>query len=285
MPCRRCWGSDLDRRLTPATDRVAHVSLKGSLDRPRFTEGEKLSVSVGLADLLKAPGGARDRQLWLGEGFTVVDRQDGWAFGFAERDGYCGWLPEAALADAPPPTHWVASPGTHLYPEPRSASRELAALPMGARLAVLGRVDKWAETTRGFVPFRHLRPLGDWLADPVGVAESLLHTPYLWGGNSRHGIDCSGLVQLAFHACGVRVAGDSDLQLRDGRPITREEAGRGDLVFWKGHVAILTGPDRILHANGFAMAVAYEGLAEAIERIRGQGEGEVLAWRRVRGPV
>lgn len=270
-----------DRRLTPATDRVAHVSLRGRLERPRFTEGERLRVSVALADLLKAPGGARDRQLWLGEDFTVVDRRDGWAFGFAEKDGFCGWLPETALADAAPPTHWVASPGTLLYPEPRSASRELAALPMGARLAVLGPVDKWAETTQGFVPFRHLRPLGDWLADPVAVAEGLLHTPYLWGGNSRHGIDCSGLVQLAFHVCGVQVAGDSDLQMGDGRAIAREEARRGDLVFWNGHVAILTGPDRIIHANGGTMSVAFEGLEEAIERIMRQGEGEPTGWRRV----
>lgn len=272
-----------DRRLTPATDRVAHVSLQGRLERPRFTEGESLRVSVALVDLLKSPGGARDRQLWLGERFTVVDRQDGHAFGFAEKDGFCGWLPETALADAPPPTHWVASPGTHLYPEPRSASRELVALPMGAQLAVLGRVDKWAETTQGFVPHRHLLPLGQHLPDPVAVAESLLHTPYLWGGNSRHGIDCSGLVQLAFHACGLRVAGDSDLQEADGHPITQAEARRGDLVFWKGHVAILVAPDRILHANGFTMSVAYEGLEDAITRIKAQGEGDVTGWRRVRG--
>ena len=272
----------MDRRLTPATDRAAHVSLRGKLDRPRFTEGEPLRVSVPLADLLKSPHGPRDRQLWLGERFTVIDRDQGHAFGFAGKDGTCGWLPEAALADGPAPTHWVASPGTHLYPEPRSSSPEVAALPTGAGLAVLGRVDKWAETTQGFVPFRHLRPVGDWLTDPVPVAQALLGTPYLWGGNSRAGIDCSGLVQLAFHACGVSVPGDSDLQLGAGNGITAATARRGDLVFWTGHVAILTGPDRILHANGFTMSVAYEGLGEAIARIR-PAEGEVTGWRRIRG--
>ena len=273
----------MGQRLTPATDRVAHVSLRGKLDRPRFTEGEALLVSAPLADLLKAPGGARDRQLWLGERFTVIDRDQGHAFGFAEKDGFCGWLPEAALADGPAPTHWVASPGTHLYPEPRSLSPQIAALPQGARLAVIGQAGKFAETTQGFVPMRHLRALGDWLPDPVPVAEALLGTPYLWGGNSRHGIDCSGLVQLAFHACGVGVPGDSDLQFGAGREIEAAAARRGDLVFWQGHVAILTGGDRIVHANGFTMSVAYEGLAAAMVRIRAAGEGEVLGWRRVMG--
>jgi cell wall-associated NlpC family hydrolase len=268
-----------DRRLTPATDRVAHVSLRGRLERPRFTEGEPLRVSVTLADLLRAPFGARERQLWLGERFIVVDRDQGHAFGFAEKDGYCGWLPETALADAPAPTHWVASPGTHLYPEPRSVSRELAALPTGAGLAVLGRVDKWAETTQGFVPFRHLRPVGDFLPDPVAVAEGFLGAPYLWGGDSRAGLDCSGLAHVAFHACGAQIPRDSDLQFDALSPIQREEARRGDLVFWKGHVAILTGPGRIIHANGFTMSVAYEGLQEAIARIL-PAEGEVLGWRR-----
>lgn len=269
-----------DRRLTPATDRVAHVSLRGTLDRPRFTEGEALRVSVALADLLRAPFGARDRQLWLGERFIVVDRDQGHAFGFAEKDGYCGWLPEAALADGPAPTDWVASPGTHLYPEPRSASRELTALPTGARLAVIAYVDKWAETTQGFVPFRHLLQLGEAFNDPVTVAEGFLGTPYLWGGDSRAGIDCSGLAHVAFHACGMQIPRDSDLQLDGLPPIPREEAQRGDLVFWKGHVAILTGPDKILHANGFTMSVAYEGLQDAIARIAPM-EGEVTGWRRV----
>lgn len=271
----------MDRRLTPATDRVAHVSLRGKLDRPAWTEGLPRRIALPLAELMKSPAGARDRQLWLGEGFTVVDTEGDMAFGFAEKDGFCGWLPQSALADSPPPTHWVASPGTHLYPEPRSAAREVAALPMGARLAVLGQVGKFLETTQGFVPARHLRALGDWLSDPVAVAEMLLHTPYLWGGNSRAGIDCSGLVQLAFYACGRMVPGDSDLQQSALPSITAAQARRGDLVFWKGHAAILTAPDRIIHANGFTMSVAFEGLAEAIARIAAQGEGAPTGWRRV----
>ena len=269
----------MDRRLTPATERVAHVSLRGKVGAVAWTEGQMLAVAVPLVDLLRDPFGARERQLLLGEGFTVVDRDRGHAFGFARKDGYCGWLPEASLGEATAPTHWVASVGTHLYPEPRSASRELGALSLGARVEVLRRVDKWAETPVGYVPASHLRGIGEWLDDPVAVAEAFAGTPYLWGGNSRAGIDCSGLVQVALAACGISVAGDSDLQAAHGSEISGA-LQRGDLVFWKGHVALVVDEARLIHANGFTMSVAYEGLEAAIARIA-TVEGPVIARRRL----
>ena len=268
-----------DRRLWPATARVAHVSLRGQLEGVAWTEGTALRVAMPLVDLLRAPGGARERQLMLGEGFTVVDREGGDVFGFAEKDGYCGWLPEGAVADGVRPSHWVASAGTHLYPEPRSSARELAALPMGARVQVLGRVDKWAETSVGFVPFGHLRADGDWLDDPVAVAEGFLGTPYLWGGTSRAGIDCSGLVQGAFAACGMDLPGDADLQMAAGVEV-EGPLRRGDLVFWQGHVALVVDGARLIHANGFTMSVAYEGTEGCTLRIAA-AEGPVTARRRV----
>ena len=271
----------MDRRLTPATARVAHVSLRGKVEAAAWTEGQALRVAMPLVDLLRDPFGARERQLLLGEGFCVVDRDQGHAFGFAEKDGYCGWLPEAALGAAPAPTHWVASVGTHLYPEPRSSSRELGALSMGARVEVRGQVDKWAETPVGYVPHAHLRGIGEWLDDPVAVAEAFAGTPYLWGGNSRAGIDCSGLVQGTHLACGINLPGDADLQAGAGHEISGTQAlRRGDLLFWKGHTAQVVGDGRIIHANGFTMSVAYEGLEAAIARIAAV-EGPVIARRRV----
>ena len=271
----------MDRRLTPATARVAHVSLRGKVEAAAWTEGQALRVAMPLVDLLRDPFGARERQLLLGEGFCVVDRDQGHAFGFAEKDGYCGWLPEAALGAAPAPTHWVASVGTHLYPEPRSSSRELGALTMGARVEVRGQVDKWAETPVGYVPHAHLRQIGEWLDDPVAVAEAFAGTPYLWGGNSRAGIDCSGLVQGTHLACGINLPGDADLQAGAGHEISGTQAlRRGDLLFWKGHTAQVVGDGRIIHANGFTMSVAYEGLEAAIARIAAV-EGPVIARRRV----
>ena len=267
----------MDRRLTPATDRMAHCSLIGQIKGRAFTEGEVRSVAEPLVDLLSARGGPRDRQLWLGDGFTVIDRDQGHAFGFAAKDGYCGWLPEAALGPPTTPTHWIASAASQLYDGPKVQARDIAALPMGAKMTVTGTTGAFAETPLGFVPMVHVRPLGDWNDDPVTVAEMFLGTPYLWGGNSHAGLDCSGLVQGAYLACGRSCPADSDLQRTLGQPLeTGAPVQRGDLLFWKGHVAMVTGPDRLIHANAHSMTVAHEPAEACISRIAAQGGGPVM---------
>ena len=267
--------------MQKATARVAHLSLRGQVTAERFGEGEALRLVVPLADLLRAPFGPRDRQLVLGEGFLVLDRENFHAFGFAEKDGYCGWLAETALGLAPDPSHFVASSGTHAYAEPRVQAAETL-LPAGALVTVTGSTGKFAETNLGHVPALHLRAIGDWLDDPVAVAEQFLGTPYLWGGNSRAGIDCSGLVQRALLACGIACPGDSDLQEALGTEIAADAPlHRGDLLFWRGHVALVVDAQNLIHANGHSMSVAHEGIAACIARVQAQGGGAVTHRRRL----
>lgn len=273
----------MDRRLTPANARAALESLRGQVDAPRYTAGEAARIAQPVVDLLRAPGGARDRQLVWGAPVTVIDRHQGWAFLRADTDGYCGYVAEATLAAPQDATHWVASPGTHLYAGPKVQQPEIAALTLGARVRVTGQQGAWAETPEGFVPAGHLRPLGDWLDDPAGVAQGLLHTPYLWGGNARAGLDCSGLAQAAFQACGIALPGDSDLQAACGTEIAADAPlARNDLLFWRGHVAIALSPDRMIHATAAVMAVVEEDIATAIARIRASGGGDVTHRRRLR---
>ena len=271
-----------DRRLTPATDRIAHLSLQGKISTLAFTAGDIMRIALPLTDLLRHPNGARERQLAMGEGFTLIDRADDHSFGFANKDGYCGWLPDTALTIGADPTHWVAGVGTHLYPEPRVQAREIAALPMGAQLCVTGETGAWAQTAQGFIPLQHLRAMGDFLSDPVAVAEGLLSTPYLWGGNSRAGLDCSGLVQMCHLACGIQAPGDADLQQAMGAAIgDNTPLQRGDLLFWEGHVAIIVDKNRLIHANGHTMSVAYENTDDCIARIIAQNGGPVTERRRL----
>ncbi|PTE22851.1 NLP/P60 hydrolase [Cereibacter changlensis JA139] len=272
----------MDRRTTPANARAAHDSLRGQIEAPRFTAGEPAQVSLPLVDLLAAPGGARDRQLLLGDGFLVIDRHEGFAFGRAEKDGFCGYVAEAALAAPGAPTHWVAAPATHLYSAARVQAPERAGLSFGARLTVTGAAGIFSETTEGHVPTQHLRPLGEVFADPVEAAMLFLGTPYLWGGNSRSGIDCSGLVQAALLACGIACPGDSDLQQAIGEEVAEAELRRGDLLFWKGHVAMIVDATRMIHATGQFMQVVVEETRTAIDRIAAQDAGPVIARRRPR---
>ncbi|WP_347312334.1 NlpC/P60 family protein [Defluviimonas sp. SAOS-178_SWC] len=273
-----------DRRLTPANGRVAHVSLKGEVAADRYVTGDWARIVRPLADLLAEPGGRRDRQVLMGERLLVLDRHEGFAFVKTEKDGYCGYLPEEAVGADLTPSHWVAAPATHLYRAPDLKTPEVASLTMGARLTVVAEHPRFMETADGlFVPRPHVARIGDWAKDPAGVAERFFGTPYLWGGNSRSGIDCSGLVQAALTACGIPCPGDSDMQERALGAVLPKDAPyrRGDLFFWKGHVAMAVAPDRLIHANGFHMAVGYEGIAEAIARIEGQGEGPVTSVRRL----
>jgi len=269
-----------DRRFHRATRQVAHDSLRGMVAGVTFTSGEWARISAPLADLRAAPEGTRDRQLLHGARFCVLERQATQVFGFDAEDGYCGWLEAGALGPDHPVTHQVSSPATHRYGAADIKSADEAALSFGARVQVLAVDGMFARTPQGFIPARHLRALGDAMASPVDVARLFLGTPYLWGGNSRAGIDCSGLVQAARRACGLPCPPDSDLQAAmPGQPVKPGQEVPGDLVFWKGHVALVSAPGMIIHANAWHMAVVEEPLAGAEARTAASGAPVTLRLR------
>lgn len=265
-----------DRRFARMAEGIAHLDAPapGSAQR---VPGDWRQVRAPLVDLWVTPGGARDRQLLAGTRFCVLTGRESWSYGFDGDDGYCGWVHTGALGAPVTPTHWVTATASHAFPAPDIKHPGAHGLPHGARLAVGGVEGRFCETDQGFVPTAHLRRLGEWSVDPVGVARQFLGAPYLWGGNSAAGIDCSGLVQAAFRACGRACPPDGDLQMRmlgvDVAP-GREQAG--DLVFWAGHVALISATGRVIHANATHMAVVEEDLSA----VEARAEGPVL--RRLR---
>lgn len=269
----------MDRRITPFSGRLAHVSLKGQLDEAiPLVEGQALQIKASLAALRAKPNGAIDRQLIHGDPVTEIDQAEGYSFIQSGKDLYCGWVETAALGPVSKPTHRVKSPKTHLYPAPKVQAEPPFALFMNASLQVIDSDGLWAKTDQGYVPHSHIAPIDAYESDPVSLAERLIGTPYLWGCNSAAGIDCSGLVQVALLACGTACPGDSDQQQALGVEIPADAPlQRGDLIFWKGHVAWVSDPQTILHANGHSMDVRHEDLQAALTRIT----DPVLARRRL----
>jgi cell wall-associated NlpC family hydrolase len=275
-----------DPRLTPARGDLAAKELEGTVDAARYVEGRACEVVEAQAPLRAEP--APDAPLLTealkGERVTVYDTNDeGWAWGQLAADKYVGWLPANALVPAgAPPTHKVAALRTFAFPGPSIKLPPVEALPLGARLGVIRVADRMAVTRSGaYVPSAHLAPLDRYEPDFVAVAERFLGVPYLWGGKTALGLDCSGLVQVALTAAGVASPRDSDMQEQVlGAPLGLADLSRGDLVFWKGHVAIVRDDLNLIHANAFHMAVAIEPIADAVARIRASGS-EIAGVRRM----
>jgi cell wall-associated NlpC family hydrolase len=271
-----------DPRLTPARPDLAAASLKGKVDAARFAEGVTLTVLRGRTPLRAAPrpDAPLQSEALFGERFTVYERREGWAWGQAETDSYVGYLADEALGEAPPPSHHVCALMTPLLPAPDLKKAAQDMLPLGARVTVRGYEKNYARRAGGgFVHARHLAPLEECAPDWVAVAERFLGAPYVWGGRTQAGLDCSGLVQTALAAGGIQVPRDTDLIEKF---LTRESKARarGDIVFWKGHMGVLLDETRLLHANAFHGEVAIEPLEEAVARIA-KSAGPVTAVNRV----
>lgn len=278
-----------DPRLTPARDDVAAKYLEGKVKAARFVEGETFEVVDAIAPLRRSPAADAEQmtQALRGERVTVYDRNgEGWAWGQLADDGYVGWIPEAALAKpGAAATHKVTALRTLAFPGSSIKLPPVEALAMGSKLAIVREDGAFAVTREGsHLPRQHLAPLDAMAQDFVAIAEQFVGTPYLWGGKSSLGIDCSGLVQIALTAAGTGCPRDSDMQQEGlGRELTTAESKhlqRGDLIFWKGHVAIARDATTIVHANAHHMATVVENTHAAIARIKAAGS-EVLAIKRL----
>jgi cell wall-associated NlpC family hydrolase len=278
-----------DPRLTPARPDLAAKYLEGKVAAARFVTGEDFEIADALAPMRSGPScdAELSTQALKGERVTIYDRNvEGFAWGQLNSDGYVGWLPDSALAKpAAPPTHKIIAVRTFAFPGPSIKLPPVDTLVMGAMINVVRAEAPFAVTREGwYLPLPHIGSIERHAEDFVAVAERFVGTPYLWGGKSSFGIDCSGLVQVSLNAAGTGCPRDSDMQ-QDGLgraldPAEPEKLQRGDLIFWICHVAIVRDADSIVHANAHHMATVIENTKDAIARIKSAGS-EITAIKRL----
>ncbi|MGI9476628.1 MAG: NlpC/P60 family protein [Hyphomicrobiaceae bacterium] len=272
----------LDRRRNAYRDDLADAALEGHVDAARFATGQPYHVSVPIAPLHPEPSPVADldTEALGGEAVQIFDVADGWAWCQLTGDGYVGYMPEEMLTAGPPApaTHQVTAREAFAYCEPTARSKPRRSWLFGSTIEVVAADGDFFELSDGgFIGRQHVKAIDVTEPDYVATAQIMLGVPYLWGGKSVRGIDCSGLVQLSLLRAGISCPRDTDMQARElpgSLPVTDgclDQLQRGDLVYWPRHVGIMVDKERLLHANGTNMATTIDPVTLVSERSRQDG--------------
>jgi cell wall-associated NlpC family hydrolase len=260
---------NFDKRITPFREDIAADFLQGKVIAAQYKSPHYFMITSSVCDLCDSIDGKTQSQLIYGEIFIVYEQKNGWCWGQSNSDNYVGYISDNHLQqieyDLYQPTHKVNSLQTFIYEEANIKSKPIKYLPYLAVVEIEEEFDQFYKLKNGYIYKKHLIELDSYSIDPVNIAKKLIARPYLWGGKSSFALDCSAFMQIIFAACGIFIPRDSDMQEAFFQPVEREKK-RGDLVFWKGHVGIMTNDIDFIHANAYFMQVTEEPFLEVINR-------------------
>jgi cell wall-associated NlpC family hydrolase len=278
----------IDSRTSACRADLAHVDLMGQVGAQHFVIPVSAQCTASVAGIFSQPSAEAENtsQLLCGENFDVLESGPDWSWGQCARDDYVGYIRTSDLSFAPSlaASHWVSAPSAHIFATPSIKSTVLKALPRNALLTLTEHDEKFMQLASGcYIHRRAVKKIGDYFNDWVIAAGDFIGTPYLWGGLSRFGVDCSGLVQMALQSCGITCPRDADMQSASlGEPMAlTAPKQRGDLVFFPGHVGIMVDAHMLLHANAFHMETMIEPLTTLLDRITTEHPEPIKAVRRI----
>ena len=245
-----------------------------------------LTVKSSIANIYKknSKNSGIVTQILLGEDFKSQNKIGKFYKGYKAYDKYKGFIEAKDLhLDKNKKTHKIISKECNVYKKPNNKYKLNKKIFFNTRISILNDKNNFIQTKNGWILKKNIKPINFRKKHFLDNIKLYLNTKYLWGGNSPKGLDCSALVQELLKFNNIYCPRDSKDQKKFFRKeISIKNIRKGDLLFWKGHVAIALSNKKLVHAFGARKKVVIMGIKETIKKIYSKSKLPLLCVKRIK---